>query len=175
MNPRRIGSATVAAACAIALALGGCTDDTAVSPTRAVPPPASGLMLADSGLSVAEVLAATNPEPIAVRAYLFVAADGSARLCDAIGESFPPQCAGAAIAAIGLPPELVDGLDVEAGRRWSDGPLQLIGTVRAGVFVNDPEALAASRLPPAASRNDKMPRCRRSISTPGGPPPARRC
>ena len=146
MNPGRIGSATAAAACAIAIALvlGGCSDSTAFSPTTAVPPPASGQMLAGSGLSVAEVLAATNPDPIAVRAYLFVAGDGSARLCDGIAESFPPQCAGAAIPVVGLPSELREGLEGAAGRRWSDGPLQLIGTLSAGVFVNDPEALAAS-------------------------------
>ncbi len=72
----------------------------------------------------------TDPaEPLAARAYLVVQPDGSARLCDVVA---------------GLPPELADGLSADAGRRWSDQPVQLIGSVRAGVFVNDPAALAVS-------------------------------
>ena len=43
----------------------------------------------------------------------------------------------------GLPDELVAGLPADGGRRWSDGPVQLLGVVQEGVFVNDPRALAA--------------------------------
>jgi hypothetical protein len=100
-------------------------------------------MLADGGLSVAEARDAEGRGTIAVRAHLFVAPDGSARLCDAVRESFPPQCGGAAMAVAGLPDELVAGLAADGGRRWSDGPVQLLGVVQEGVFVTDPRALAA--------------------------------
>ncbi len=129
-----------------ALALGGCGGDgdaAAPIPTTGGGSPAAGAMLADGGLGVVEARAAEGAGIVAVRAYLFVAADGAARLCDAVRESFPPQCGGAAMAVTGLPPEMLDALPVDGGRRWSDGPVQLLGTVRDGVFVNDPAALAA--------------------------------
>lgn len=149
------------ALCALAAALAGCGSDgdtgaaTAATPTdtaagtRLASPdatsPAAGQLLAGSGgLAVAEVLADTTGEPLVARAFVVVAPDGGARLCDALAESSPPQCGGPSIAVTGLPPELVAGLAERSGVRWSDAPVQLIGSVRGSVFVNDPAALAAS-------------------------------
>jgi hypothetical protein len=129
-----------------ALALAGCGADEIDAGRTTAPPPAadpSGAMLADAGLSVAEALAEPGGPIVAVRAYLFVAADGSARLCDAVLESFPPQCGRPSMPATGLPDELIAGLPEDTGRRWSEGPVQLLGRVADGVFVNDREALAA--------------------------------
>jgi hypothetical protein len=150
--------AALAVAGALALALGGCGDDedavatapaTSAGDARLVAPPdgtspASGQMLAASGLSVEEALADSGGEPLVVRAFIVVAPDGAARLCDALAESSPPQCGGASMPVTGLPPEMVDGLETREGVRWSEGPVQLIGSVRDGSFVNDPLALAAS-------------------------------
>lgn len=151
------------AACAVAAVLAGCgggdgggaaagttspptaTAGGAASGSRlATPDPASGQMLAASGLSVTEIIADTTGEPLVALAYVVVAPGGDARLCEALAESSPPQCGGASIAVTGLPPEMVDGFSARGGVRWSDAPVQLIGTVRDGAFVNDPLALAAS-------------------------------
>ena len=157
MRIMRIGPVAILAACALGPVLAGCGGETAAPPAASAPAtaarlqappdgssPASGQMLAGGGLGVKAVLADTSGEPLAVYAYLVVQPDGSARLCDALAESFPPGCGGDSIAVTGLPTELVDGLSADSGRRWSERPVQLIGMVRAGVFVNDPVALAAS-------------------------------
>ena len=145
---RWIGATGLVAALVALAVLAGCSDDggTAAAPatTAEQPSPAAGTMLADAGISVAEALAADPGDAlVAVRAHLLVAADGSARLCDALRESFPPQCGGAAVTVTGIPEGFIDGLSPGGGLRWSDQPVQLIGRMREGTFENDPEALAA--------------------------------
>ncbi len=100
-------------------------------------------MLPNSGSTIAEARAQGGTEPIVVRAFLIVAAGGSARLCDLLAESLPPQCGEASVATTGLPPELLDGLSEAAGVRFSEDSVPLIGTIRDNVFINDPVALAA--------------------------------
>lgn len=104
---------------------------------------AAGIMLADSGLSVAEIPSAPAGELLAVRAYVVIAPDGSARLCDALAESHPPQCGAASIALTGLPDGFLTGLRTAQGVRWTDAPVQLLGRVRDDAFVNDAGALVA--------------------------------
>jgi hypothetical protein len=144
---RWIGATGLVATLVALAMLAGCSDDggTAAAPTTAEQPsPASGAMPADAGISVAGALAAEPGDAlVAVRAHLLVAADGSARLCDLLRESFPPQCGGAAMAVNGIPESILDGLSAGGGLRWSDQPLQLIGRMRDATFANDPEALAA--------------------------------
>ncbi len=147
MRRRRAWAAGLAAA-ALGLGAVGCGGDDAPAAdappaaTPTTPGGASGAMPAGGGLGVAEARAAGSG-PVLVRAFVFVATDGSAHLCDAAMESFPPRCAGARMPVTGLPPDLVAGLASQDGASWSDGPVQLVGAVRDGVFVNDPEALAA--------------------------------
>lgn len=130
-----------------ALALSGCGGDGTGASAPVAPATTTGgagpagAMLVDGGLSVAAARAA-GPGLIAVRAFVVVA-DGGTRLCDALQESFPPGCGEPSMPVTGLPDELVAGLAAEEGRRWSDAPVQLLGAVRDGVFVNDPRALAA--------------------------------
>lgn len=104
---------------------------------------AAGIMLPDGGLSVAEIPSAPAGELLAVRAYVVTAPDGSARLCDALAESHPPQCGGASIALTGLPDGFLTGLRAAEGVGWTDAPVQLLGRVRDDVFVNDAGALVA--------------------------------
>jgi hypothetical protein len=104
---------------------------------------AAGIMLAGSGLSVAEIPSAPAGEILAVRAFVVGAPDGSAELCDALAESHPPQCGGARMPLTGLPDGFLTGLSSAGGVRWSDEPLQLLGRVRDGVFENDVDALVA--------------------------------
>lgn len=157
---RRSWTAALVAAALVVPALSACGEDgdvaaataPATTPTAGTPAPAgdtggaAGIMLAGSGLSVAEALArpAGDPDvPIVVRAYALVAADGSAQLCDALAESSPPQCAGERMGLTGLPDGFLTGLRSAAGVHWSDAPVQLIGRVRGDVFENDAQALVA--------------------------------
>jgi hypothetical protein len=138
---RRLGTAAVTAALLALPALAACGDDPAPAGD---PGGAAGIMLADAGVGVAEALAAPpSDELVAVRAFVIVAADGSARLCDALAESHPPQCGGASMALTGLPDGFLTGLRTSGGVTWSDAPVQLLGRVRGDAFANDPEALVA--------------------------------
>ena len=82
----------------------------------------------DAGITVAEALGhGPTDDIVAVSGALFVEPDGTVRLCDAVLESFPPQCGGATL--------LVDGLDLASleleeanGLRWAEG-VTLLGSV----------------------------------------------
>ena len=148
-----VGIAALAVlAIVVVLAASGCGDDgagsasappTTPATTGAPAPDRAGIMLADTGLSIGQAQSMDIDGTIAVRVYVLVAEDGSARLCDEMRESFPPQCGGPAVAVTGLPEEFVAGLTEGGGQRWSDVPVQLLGTLQGDVFVNDPEALAS--------------------------------
>ncbi len=153
--PRR-AAAIAAAILALTVAAGCADDDTAGTPgstvattattgdQRLVDPAAGAMIAGPTGPNVKDVLADTTGEPVVAAGYLFVDPDGTARLCDGIAESFPPQCAKPEIPVTNLPPELVAGLQEKDGQRWSDDLVQLIGRVQDGTFVNDPALLAAS-------------------------------
>lgn len=120
---------------ALLLVLAACAADGASSPS--VPKAHTGepvLVVVvdgdprDAGMSVAEALAhRPTDDVVAVSGALFVGADGSVLLCDAIAESYPPQCGGERI--------LVDGLDLASvdfetanGVRWAES-VTLLGSV----------------------------------------------
>jgi hypothetical protein len=75
----------------LAVALAGCGggDDDARRDTGT--PPAAGAPIPSGGLSVQEALDSDLEEPLMVRGYV-IEREGELRLCDAILESYPPQC-----------------------------------------------------------------------------------
>jgi hypothetical protein len=92
------------------------------------------------GISVADLLSATSDGPFLVNGYVFVGADGSALISDAMAESYPPQPAGAQVRIDGvdlmqLP--LVEGpADSEiTTASWTEQPIQLLGDLVDGVLV----------------------------------------
>lgn len=94
--------------------------------------PSTGAPDRAGGLTVEQALASDLDEPLLVRGAL-VAGPDEARLCDALAESYPPQCAGASLA--------VEGADVDAlatdeaqGVRWAED-VRLLGTVDDGVLT----------------------------------------
>ena len=102
-------------------------------------PPASAgggpvLVIADGpitepGMSVADALGhRATDDLVTVSGALFVDADGTVRLCDAIAESFPPQCGGERIVVQGLDLDAVAGLQTEGGVSWAEG-VTLFGSV----------------------------------------------
>ncbi len=81
------------------------------------------------GMSVSEALThGPTDDLVTVTGALFVNADGTVLLCDAIAESFPPQCAGDRIAVEGLLTSDVPDLQEESGVRWAEGVV-LFGSV----------------------------------------------
>ena len=81
------------------------------------------------GISVSEALThGPTDDIVTVTGALFVDADGTVLLCDAIAESFPPQCGGDRIAVDGLDLATVAGLQEANGVRWAEGVV-LLGSV----------------------------------------------
>lgn len=87
----------------------------------------------EDAVSVTEFLAVGPRDPVPVRGLLFD--DGSGlRLCDALAESFPPQCPGVFV-MIANPGEVVVDLNVEQGIRWADQPVVVFGSYDEGELV----------------------------------------
>jgi hypothetical protein len=126
-------SLVIIPAIALVVALAGC-DQAGNQPIDDgdTPPPSVGnadapvLVIADSdpsaaGISVADALGHQAADDlVVVTGALFVDPDGTVLLCDAIAESFPPQCGGARIEVEGLD---LGSLDLEEanGVRWAEG------------------------------------------------------
>ncbi len=67
-------------------------------------------------------------DPVLVSGALFVNADGTVLLCEAIAESFPPQCGGARLEVRGLDLATIDGVQREGDVGWAESVL-LFGSV----------------------------------------------
>jgi hypothetical protein len=106
------------------------------------PPPATGggdepvLVVVEGdpdgpGLTVEEALGhGPTDDIVVVTGALFVQPDGTVRLCDAIAESFPPQCGGASMRVEALD---LDAMELESANdvRWAEA-VTLIGSVESG-------------------------------------------
>ena len=85
--------------------------------------------ITDPGMSVADALGhRATDDLVTVSGALFVDGDGTVRLCDAIAESFPPQCGGERIVVQGLDLDAVAGLETEGDVSWAEG-VTLFGSV----------------------------------------------
>lgn len=85
--------------------------------------------ITDPGMSVADALGhRATDDLVTVSGALFVDGDGTVRLCDAIAESFPPQCGGERIVVRGLDLDAVAGLQTEGDVSWAEG-VTLFGSV----------------------------------------------
>jgi hypothetical protein len=85
--------------------------------------------ITEPGMSVADALShRATDDLVTVSGALFVDTDGIVRLCDAIAESFPPQCSGERIVVQGLDLGAIAGLQTEGGISWAEG-VTLFGSV----------------------------------------------
>lgn len=110
------------------LALAACGGgDEEVEPQPAQPPATAGIG-AGPGISIEEAMASDLEGPLLVNGSLLAEGD-EIRLCDALAESFPPQCAGPQLRVEGLNLDEVDGLVREGEVAWTDRPIQLLGAV----------------------------------------------
>jgi hypothetical protein len=128
---------TLLSTLAFALVLAACGSDSGSSPLDPSTAGGSGepvlVIVAgdpgDDGLTVAQAIEHQPTDDIvAVTGALFANADGSVLLCDAIAESFPPQCGGARIRVEGLDLDAVEGLQVEGDVAWAEA-VTLLGSV----------------------------------------------
>ena len=69
-----------------------------------------------------------------VAGYL-VATGDEVRLCSALAESYPPQCAGASLVVEGLDLAGVGGLKSEGGVSWTYARFSVLGDVADGVLT----------------------------------------
>ncbi len=84
-------------------------------------------------VTIADLL---DEAPGRVTAAGFIVATGDeVRLCEALAESFPPQCGGLSIPLSGYGEAELSGLPTEGDVTWSDFPVTLEGEVVDGVFV----------------------------------------
>ena len=72
--------------------------------------------------------------PLLVNGFLVVQGD-EAELCEALAESFPPQCGGESLSLEGLDLDAFEGLSSEQNTTWSEEPIQLLGEVEDGVLT----------------------------------------
>jgi len=80
------------------------------------------------GISVSEALThGPTDDIVTVTGPLFVSADGTMLLCDAIAESFPPQCGGDRLEVTGLDLTTIE-LEEADGVRWAEAVV-LVGSV----------------------------------------------
>lgn len=103
-------------------------------PASTVPGRAAVLVVGDGGpagpgLTVADALGhRATDDLVSVTGALFVEADGTVKLCDAIAESFPPQCAGASLLVESLDLDSIADLQEGGGVRWAE-QVTLFGSV----------------------------------------------
>jgi hypothetical protein len=95
--------------------------------------------LVDGGLTIADALASNASGLIAVRGFL-VADETGARLCEALAESYPPQCGGADMPVTGWEEALTVPTQSAQGVTWTDDVVSLLGEFVDGTFVVDPTA-----------------------------------
>jgi hypothetical protein len=93
--------------------------------------PASSGFVVDGGIDIPDAIAYEGTEVVAVRGY-FVADESAARLCEALAESYPPQCGGVSL-VVTNPEVLSDVVLVEeGGTQWSEDYVTVLGHIVAG-------------------------------------------
>lgn len=117
-----------------------CNDTGAIGDEPIDLPPSSGDVttgaVVDGGLTVSEALTTDAIGILAVGGFLVD--DGTtARLCEALAESFPPQCGGASIELASYSTIDPDSLKTEQGVTWTDDHIIMFGEIVDGVFDED--------------------------------------
>lgn len=97
---------------------------------------ASSGMVVDA-LSITDALSYEGSEPVAVAGFV-VRTSESSRFCDALAESYPPQCAGESIDIIN--PEVTDAIPLieEGNVQWSPDRVTVIGIITSEGITIDP-------------------------------------
>lgn len=121
------------------LALTACGADEEREPQPTQPPATAGIGMGP-GISIDEAMSSDLDGALLVNGNLLAQGE-EIRLCSALAESFPPQCAGPQLLVEGLKLEEVDGLVSEGEVAWTDRPIQLLGDVEGDTLVVSTTAL----------------------------------
>src|SRR5918999_1140975 len=115
----------------LALALAACGSNQDGEPVPEPQPPVAGIG-AGPGISIDEAVALNSDEPLLVNGTIW--ADGERIFfCDAVLESYPPQCPPATrLEVVGVKLAEVDGLQRVGDIAWTEQPTQLLGVVADG-------------------------------------------
>lgn len=89
---------------------------------------------ADGSVPVADAVAAGIDGGFLMSGFYLADGDG-ARLCEALAESFPPQCGGASIALEPAEPPAGATTTTEGDVTWSEQPISVEGQIDGDVFV----------------------------------------
>ena len=108
-----------------------CNDIPGDEPTD-LPPPndavVGGGLVVDGGLTVSDALQTDATGVIAVQGFVVAVAD-EVRLCEALAESFPPQCGGPSLLLDSLDTIDPDELKTEGDVTWTDLPQTVLGEI----------------------------------------------
>jgi len=118
----------------VALLVSACSDEDLVSPGGpSAGGDTSGGAATGPGLSVSEARASRPGRTVLVSG--FVVAEGDhVRLCEALAESYPPQCGGAFLEVRGLDVSAMPGVETVQDVRWTPRARQLLGEVSGGTL-----------------------------------------
>lgn len=94
-------------------------------------------MAVDGGLTVAAALDTDATGTIAVQGFIVETA-GEARLCDALAESYPPQCGEASVLLDNLDQVDPESLSSEGNVRWTDTTVTIYGELVDGTLATTP-------------------------------------
>jgi hypothetical protein len=98
-------------------------------------PPAAGVPGPGGGLTVSQALKTEATGILMVRGAVLARDDGEARLCSALGESYPPQCGGPSLKLEDLRLTEVEGIQTAQGVSWSEREVRLYGTLDGDVLT----------------------------------------
>lgn len=103
------------------------------TPTAPADSRSSGFIVGP-GLTITEAIAYDGTEPVAVGGFVVTTADGT-RLCEALAESFPPQCGGLSLNVVN-PDTLTNFVLIEEGEtQWSPDLVVVLGNVSGSDFT----------------------------------------
>jgi type IV pilus biogenesis protein CpaD/CtpE len=119
-----LGVVTVLAAAGLA----GCGDD------GTGPASTSTSVDTSSPLTVSDLVARSADTPVAVEGFLH-GEGGTARLCAAVLESYPPQCGQPWVELAGFDPTVVTGTQTAGGVTWKEGVVLVVQRAPDGRFT----------------------------------------
>lgn len=109
-----------------------CNDTPGGEPTDLPPPGDDSGEPLPAAMPIADAVTATGP--VAVNGFLVVV-DGEARICEALAESFPPQCGGASVTITSYDQVDPDDLQNEGEVTWTDYAVTIFGEMVDGTLV----------------------------------------
>jgi len=124
---------------AFALGAASCRSGEDGEPAPQPQPPIAGIG-AGPGISIDEAIAFESNEPLLVNGNIWAEGD-RVYFCDAVAESYPPQCAGVRLEVVGVKLAEVDGLQRVGDIAWSERT-QLLGVVADGKITVSENAMA---------------------------------